>query len=153
MDQKPIMIFQIECDWEGTSDMALGNGGHVTIIPFGGKVESKLFSGTILPGAADVQVTNAAGVKHMCAKYMFQGKDAKGNDCHLYVENNGYFPDGKIGDPFDAVPVFKTDSKELESYLMADHFRAKGYGKEKGPDIYIYDVSHEPEDGSTVDHP
>ncbi len=141
MEKKPIMIFHIVCDWEGTSDMSLSNGGHVTIIPFGGYVESELFTGRILPGAADVQVTNAAGVKHMCAKYMFEGQDAKGNACHLYVENNGYFPKGEVGDPFDATPTFKTDSKELESYLMGEHFRAEGHGRPEGPDIYIYDVT------------
>lgn len=137
------MIFHIVCDWSQISQMALSNGGYVTMIPFGGTVESELFTGTVLPGAVDVQVTNAAGARHMCAKYMFAGKDAKGNDCHLYVENNGYFEKGSDPNPFHATPTFKTDSKELEKYLMGEHFRSEGHLTSVGPDIHIIDTNLE----------
>lgn len=143
MTQEPIMIFHIECCSDQVSEMHLSNGGRVCIIPFGGFVESELFSGTVLPGAADIQVMNTAGVNHMCAKYMFKGTDSKGKSCHLYVENNGFFERGRGGDPFEATPTMKTDSKELEKYLMGDHFRAEGHGTPIGVDIYIFDTDKE----------
>ena len=65
--------------------------GKVKIIPFTGTVEGELFQGVIMPGAADVQVTNPAGVRHMCAQYMLEGKDYTGAACHIFVENHGYF--------------------------------------------------------------
>ncbi|MCD7762478.1 MAG: DUF3237 domain-containing protein [Lachnospiraceae bacterium] len=46
------------------SDMS-GPYGAATFIPFTGKVESELFTGEILPGAADVQVENPAGCRHI----------------------------------------------------------------------------------------
>ena len=141
MEQKPIMIFHIVCDRQATTTMDLSNGGRVKIIPFGGTVESELFTGKILPGAADIQVTNAAGVRHMCAKYMFEGVDQTGTPCHLYVENNGYFERDHAPKPFEATPTFKTDSKALESYLMGEHFRAEGHSQSCGPDIYIFDTN------------
>lgn len=140
MEQQPIMIFHIECDRESTSTMDLSNGGRVRIIPFTGSVESELFTGKILPGAADIQVTNAAGVRHMCAKYMFEGVDQTGAACHLYVENNGYFERGNNPKPFEATPTFRTDSAALEDYLMGEHFRAEGHSGPCGPDIYIFDT-------------
>ena len=80
---KPIMIFHITIEKEKVTKME-GPLGKVAIIPFGGYVNADVFKGTIVPGASDVQVTNAAGIRHMCAKYMFEGKDAEGRKCYLY---------------------------------------------------------------------
>ena len=110
---KLIMTFQIFADNSQVSNMS-GPYGAVTIIPFTGKVESELFTGEILPGAADVQVENVAGSRNMCAKYMFRGKDSAGTDCYLFVENNAYFTIANKGDPyFNACPRFITDSTLL----------------------------------------
>lgn len=79
---EPIMRFQIFADDSQVSNME-GPYGKVTFIPFTGKVESELFTGEILPGAADVQVENVAGNRNMCAKYMFKGKDSQNQDCYL----------------------------------------------------------------------
>ncbi|MCD7883647.1 MAG: DUF3237 family protein [Lachnospiraceae bacterium] len=92
---KLIMKFQIFIDNSKVSDMS-GPYGAATFIPFTGKVESELFTGEILPGAADIQVENPAGCRHMCAEYMFRGKDSAGKDCYLFVENNGYFTIAKL---------------------------------------------------------
>ncbi len=53
--------------------------GKVKIIPFTGTVDGNLFQGVVMPGAADVQITNPAGVRHMCAQYMLEGIDVTGN--------------------------------------------------------------------------
>ncbi len=142
MSEKKIMEFKITIDRSQISTMEK-KGGKVTIIPFGGSVESDLFCGKVLPGAADIQVTNAAGIRHMCARYMFEGTDYTGAPCHLFVDNNGYFERDSKPRPFEACPTFMTDSEALAPYLEAAHFRAEGYGNENGVDILIYDINKE----------
>ncbi len=139
MKDKMIMEFKISIEPEKISTMQTKNG-MVKIIPFGGSVKSELFSGEVLPGAADIQVTNAAGVRHMCARYMFAGTDCSGSPCHLFVDNNGYFERDHMPRPFEACPTFMTDSEALAPYLHGAHFRAEGYGREGGVDIRIYDI-------------
>lgn len=137
---KQIMTFQIFGDDSQVSNME-GPYGAVTIIPFTGKVESELFTGEILPGAADVQVENVAGSRNMCAKYMFKGKDNTGTECYLFVENNGYFTIANKQDPyFNACPQFITDSPILGEYLCQGRFRSEVQGKDWGVEIRIYDV-------------
>lgn len=137
---KQIMTFQIFADDTQVSNME-GPYGQVTIIPFTGKVESDLFTGNILPGAADVQVENVAGSRNMCAKYMFKGKDSEGTDCYLFVENNGYFTIANKEDSFfNACPKFITDSKTLGAYLCQNRFRSEVQGRDWGVEIRIYDV-------------
>lgn len=139
MAHKMIMQFDIAIDEADITQMTTKNG-EVVYIPFTGSVESELFCGTIRPGAADIQVVNPAGVRHMCAKYIFEGKDRAGADCHLYVENNGYFSGGEVKMPFDAVPTFRTDSAELADYLHGAHFRAEGHLSPEGVTIKIFDI-------------
>ena len=93
-----------------------------------------------MPGAADVQVTNPAGVRHMCAQYMLEGLDNTGAACHIFVENHGYFERDHRPKPFEAWPTFRTDSQALRSYLQGMHFRAEGYSNEIGVDIRIFDT-------------
>lgn len=142
MKDKMIMEFKITID-RSNLPMLTASNGMAKIIPFGGTVESELFTGKVMPGAADVQITDAAGVRHMCARYMFEGYDYTGAACHLFVDNNGYFERGHNPKPFEAHPVFMTDSKVLEEYLHGDYFRAEGYSNEKGVDIRIFDIRQE----------
>lgn len=137
---KLIMKFQIFGIDGSVSEMS-GPYGAVSIIPFTGKVESELFSGEILPGGVDVQVENPAGSRNMCAKYMFRGKDSTGADCHLYVENNGYFTKANKQDLFfHAYPRFITDSPVLGPYLCQARFRSEVQGMDWGVEVRIYDV-------------
>lgn len=106
--------------------------GKVMIIPLTGTVEGKLFHGRIMPGAADVQVTNPAGVRRMRAQYMLEGLDNTGAACHIFVENHGYFQRDHRPKPFEAWPPFRTDSQALRPYLQGMHFRAEGYSNKIG---------------------
>lgn len=134
------MTFHIVLNHELVSHMEAGPRSAV-IIPFTGTVESPLFTGRVLPGAADVQQVNAAGVRHMCARYMFEGTDSSGSPCKLFVENNGYFQrDGAPKPYFDATPTFLTDSPLLAPYLHTARFRAEGHGTDVGVDILIFDI-------------
>lgn len=117
--------------------------GKVKILPFTGTVEGRMFHGRVLPGATDVQVTNAAGSRHMFAQYMMEGTDMEGNACRIFVENHGYFGREKLPNPFAACPTMRTDSPALRSYLQGMHFRAEGHPSSQGVDILIFDTDED----------
>lgn len=136
---QPVFDFHIDIYHDQISAMT-GTNGMVVMIPFGGCVESELFTGKILPGAIDVQVTNAAGIRHMCARYMFQGTDSTGAPCKLFVDNNGFFEPGSNSMPFRTCPTLMTDSPALAAYVEGAHFRAEGHMKEDGLHILVFDT-------------
>lgn len=137
---KQVFEFHIIIDNSQVTAME-GPYGAVCFIPFGGYVESPLFSGTIVPGAADIQVEDQAGYRNMCAKYMFKGTDSEGKECFLFVENNGWLQDVNKNDPFiKAHPRFMTDSLTLGAYVCQDRFRSEVHGAENGVTIKIIDV-------------
>lgn len=136
---KLIMEFKIEINKEDITRME-NKSGKVTVIPFGGSVESELFTGTVRPGAADVQITNAAGIRHLHAQYIFEGVNGKGEPCHLFVDNNGYFEPNSSPSPFVAYPTFLSDDEDLNDYLSSPHFKSEGHPYEKGVLIKVFDV-------------
>lgn len=140
MSQNPIMVIHVAIDRSNLPEMNMPDG-KVKIIPFTGTVEGTLFHGHVMAGAADVQVTNAAGVRHMCAQYMLEGEDHTGAPCHIFVENHGYFERNHTPRPFEACPTFRTDSAALREYLQGMHFRAEGHRTEAGVDIRIFDTN------------
>lgn len=142
MRQNPIMVIHVQIDRSNCPEMIMPDG-RVKIIPFTGRVDGPLFQGRIMPGAADVQVTNPAGVRHMCAQYLMEGQDETGAPCHIFVENHGYFERDHRPKPFEAWPTFRTDSPALRPYLQGMHFRAEGFSNETGVDIRIFDTDLE----------
>ncbi len=135
----PIMIIHVTIDRSNCPEMIMPDG-KVKIIPFGGTVEGEIFTGKVMAGAADVQVTNPAGVRHMLAQYMLEGTDNEGNPCHIFVENHGYFERNHAPKPFEAWPTLRTDSPVLRPYLQGMHFRAEGHSNPAGVDIKIFDT-------------
>ncbi|MCD7822262.1 MAG: DUF3237 domain-containing protein [Clostridiales bacterium] len=137
---KQIMTFQIFIDKAQISDLK-SPCGAVTMIPFTGRVESELFSGEILPGGVDVQVEDPAGTRHMCARYLFRGRDSAGAECQLFVENNAYYAPAQGAAPYiSACPKFLTDSETLRPYLCQSRFRAEVHNAKGGVEIRIFDV-------------
>lgn len=136
---KLIMEVFVEIDGEHIVDLD-STIGHITMIPFGGTVKGELFHGEIAPGGVDTQVTNQNRVRHMSARYMLIGQDYEGNDCHIYVENNGWFTEGYDTAPFKTVPTFMTDSKVLAPYLHMNQFRGEGHMDENGLVIRFYEI-------------
>ena len=136
-DKSPIMTFHITIDKTLISDFTTPEG-RVVIIPFTGSVESEIFTGTILPGAADVQTGDSDGLVHMCAKYMFRGKDRDGSECHLFVENNGCLRPGQADEIVHATPTFRTDSDTLRECLSGKEFRTEVHPSEGGVDILVF---------------
>ena len=119
--------------------------GKVKLIPFGGTVDCDLFKGIVEPCGVDTQVTNQNEVRHMSARYVLTGKDADGQDCHIYVENNAWFTDGAQPKPFRTVPTFITDSKRLAPYLHRNQFIGEGFRDERGLWIRFYELERKTE--------
>lgn len=140
----PVMRFHIDADPASITELHCPHGA-VSMIPFTGWVQSDLFNGEVLPGAADVQIENPAGIRNMCAKYIFRGTDFRGQDCLLFVENNGWFNGTERFDPvLYGYPTFLTDSSALGEYLSRPSFRSEIRAEESGLEIWIYDVCGTP---------
>ena len=140
MEKKPIMDLKI--DFNGPVLKMQGAVAEVVMIPFKGSVKSEIFNGIIEPCGVDTQVVNAAHVRHMSARYMLTGKDNTGADCHIFVENNGWFDESAApaGTSFRTVPTFYTDSAALAPYLHSTRFTGEGSMGEDGLHIRFYEV-------------
>ncbi|MCH5353919.1 MAG: DUF3237 family protein [Acutalibacter sp.] len=141
MARKPILDIKIEMMGEALH--LKSENGEVEMIPFKGSVDCELFRGIVEPCGVDTQVVNAAGVRHMSARYMLTGKDSTGKDAHIYVENNGWFEEKHRSMPFHTVPTFYTDSEALAPYLHRNQFEGEGHIKEDGLHIYFFEIEHE----------
>ena len=139
MADKLIMEVYVELEPEKVVELT-GRGCKVKMLPFVGTVKGEIFNGVVAPGGVDTQVTNAVDVRHMSARYMLVGKDKAGKDCHIYIDNEGWFTNGEQPRPFTTVPAFLTDSVCLAPYLHQNKFRGEGHPGEKGPTIKFYEI-------------
>ena len=130
MERKPVMSIKIEMN--GPSVHMKGENAEVLMIPFKGRVESDIFTGIVEPCGVDTQIVNAAGVRHMSARYMLTGKDARGKEAHIYIDNNGWFSEAAGTVPFRTVPTIYTDSSLLAPYLHRNQFVTEGVDREDG---------------------
>ncbi len=136
---KAIMTFKIFFEEKDISSLQ-GQGQSVTMIPFSGSVESELFTGSILPGACDVQTEDAAKIRKLSARYMFEGKDSEGNKCKLFVENTGFISPETQGASFiRACPSFISDSPLLSEKLSKNKFYSHVKGSPSGVEIIIFE--------------
>lgn len=140
--EKPVLVIHVEIDPSGVVSLT-GTNGSVTMIPFKGTATGPLFNGIVEPCGVDTQVTNQNEVRHMSARYMLTGRDKDGKDCHIYIENNGWFTDGAHPKPFRTVPTFITDSKTLTPVLHWNHFVGEGASDENGLFIRFYELEEE----------
>ena len=135
----PILEVHVETNPEGTV-MLTSEIGSVKMIPFKGTVTGPIFNGIVEPCGVDTQITNQNEVRHMSARYMLTGTDRDGRDCHIYVENNGWFTDGARPTPFRTVPTFITDSTALAPLLHRNQFVGEGLRDESGLWIRFYEL-------------
>lgn len=135
----PILEVHVETNPEGTV-MLTSEIGSVKMIPFKGTVTGPIFNGIVEPCGVDTQITNQNEVRHMSARYMLTGTDRDGRDCHIYVENNGWFTDGASPTPFRTVPTFITDSPALAPLLHRNQFVGEGLRDESGLWIRFYEL-------------
>lgn len=134
------LIFEVVVEFDPTQISKLkGPAGEVLMITFSGTVEGELFNGRVLPGGVDTQIVDQNGVRHMSARYMLEGVDKNGEQCRIYVDNNGWFM-GEMVMPFKTIPTFFTDSKALANYLHSNKFRTEGHPRQGGVTIKVFEI-------------
>lgn len=136
---EPILEILVETDPAGSVGFEC-EIGYVKMIPFRGTVQGPLFTGIVEPCGVDTQITNQNEVRHMSARYMLTGTDKDGTECHIYIENNGWFTNGDRPKPFLTVPTFITDSKALAPILHRNQFVGEGIRDDEGLWIRFYEL-------------
>ena len=114
-----------------------GSHGTARMILFDGDADSEYFKGTILPGGVDTQkdISDKDSAKtFLSARYILKGTDRDGNDCSIFIENNGEFSDTSDG---TTTPTILTDSPAL-SFLECASLYGTIEGIEGGVRIHIY---------------
>ena len=141
MGKTPILDIKIEAN--GPAVHMQGENAEVLMVPFKGSVDCDIFRGIVEPCGVDTQIVNAAGVRHMSARYLMTGTDAEGQPCHIYVENNGWFDDAAKTMPIHSVPTFYTDSRALAPYLHRNQFVGEGHDMADGLHILFFEIGED----------
>ena len=120
MDRTPILDIKIEAN--GPAVHMQGENAEVLMVPFKGSVDCDIFRGIVEPCGVDTQIVNAAGVRHMSARYLMTG----------------------------TVPTFYTDSRALAPYLHRNQFVGEGHDMEDGLHILFFEIGEDKRtDGGT----
>ena len=106
MDGELLLTIRVDCH---EAQKVKGHTRDITVIPFGGEAEGEKFRGTIAECAADTQKIPKGGEAMLSARYLIRGKDCAGNDCQVFIENQGCFSGG-------FVPTIVTDSPVLKDW-------------------------------------
>ena len=106
-----------------------GSAREIVMIPFTGEAEGPLFSGRVIGTGVDTQVI-ACGKVTLSARYMLEGRDADGNPCRIFIENQGSMEDGLR-------PSVVTDSPLLRDWEAAC-LRSTVEGAPGGVTVRIY---------------
>ncbi len=94
-----------------------GCTGIGRMILFDGDADSELFNGKILPGGVDTQKEVSGRNPSLSARYILEGVDYTGQQCRIFIENNGEFEKGRENRTY---PKIFTDSKALSSLETTD---------------------------------
>ncbi|OWA35815.1 hypothetical protein B9G55_07960 [Saccharibacillus sp. O16] len=115
-------------------------GDSVVMIPFDGHAEGKYFTGKVQEGGVDTQIIGRHGDRHsLSARYMLHGTDHTGQECDLFIENNGEI-DPKLTDVlFRTTPRIITNSQAL-AFLNNSLLAGEGLPSASGVEIRIYRV-------------
>lgn len=98
--------------------MVQGPEQSVNMVSFDGEANSPYFVGKTIPGGIDTQTYNKPTEGQpmnggLSARYILEGTDFEGEECKIFIENNG-----KFGAPYTS-PRVTTDSKAL-AFLNED---------------------------------
>ncbi len=106
-----------------------GGSRKIVMVPFDGQAEGPLFTGRIIGTGVDTQTIENGRIT-LSARYMMEGKDAEGNPCRIFVENQG---NGESG----FHPKIVTDSALLREWETAE-LSATVEGAPGGVTVRIY---------------
>ncbi|HPU41904.1 MAG TPA: DUF3237 family protein [Acetivibrio clariflavus] len=131
-------VLTVNVKIESAYDLKNDNGDSAVMILFTGNATGKYFEGNILPGGVDTQIIGNSGYKHtLSARYMIEGKDHTGENCRIFIENNGNFGNAPEGVLFRTYPKIITDSEALD-FLNHALLVGEGYPAENGVIIKIF---------------
>lgn len=88
-----------------------GGDREIVMIPFDGEAEGPAFTGKVIGTGVDTQ-TIVNGKAALSARYMLEGRDAAGNACRIFIENQGSWESGFR-------PLLVTDSPVLREWEKA----------------------------------
>lgn len=128
---KEVLTFDVEITG---SQAVKGKNGEAVMILFNGNAECENFHGKILPGGVDTQVEWPGQNRTLSARYILEGVDKAGQNCRIFVENNGIVE--KEGE-LNTMPRILTDSEAL-SYLEQEELFGTITPTEKGVTIHIF---------------
>lgn len=106
MDKELLLEIRVKCF---APMVVKGRTRDIVMIPFGGEAKSPWFTGTVEGPAVDTQKIPKDGEAFLSARYLLRGKDRDGNDCQVFIENQG-----SAGSGF--TPTIVTDSPALASW-------------------------------------
>lgn len=112
-------------------------GDSVVMIPFTGQATGRYFEGTVLNGGVDTQIIERGGRHTLSARYMLRGTDHVGQECEMYIENNGDIDPALTDMLFRTTPRIVTNSRAL-SFLNDSVLTGEGFPAESGVEIRIY---------------
>lgn len=108
------------------------SSGGVNMIPFTGSADSYYFKGEIVGQGCDTQKYAPDGSVMFSARYLLKGTDCDGNQCSIFIENNG--PALEL-----CTPTVITDSAAL-SDLETSPLRAIVVPVSGGVDVNMYKI-------------
>ena len=106
MDRELLLTIRIKC---GEPLVVRGQTRDIVMIPFSGTASGERFSGSVAPGAVDTQKIPKGGEAFLSARYILHGKDSAGNECQVFIENQGNPAEG-------LTPAIVTDSPALADW-------------------------------------
>ena len=113
------------------------HGDSVVMIPFTGHATGTYFEGKVLDGGVDTQIIERNGRHRLSARYMLRGTDHAGQECELYIENNGEIDPALTDVLFRTSPRIVTNSRAL-AFLNDSALIGEGVPAESGVEIRIY---------------
>ena len=89
-----------------------GGARDIVMIPFTGTAGGPWFTGKIIGSGVDTQKIGKDGKAALSARYMLEGTDKNGQNCRIFIENQGSFDSG-------FTPMITTDSALLSCWETA----------------------------------
>ena len=106
MDRETLLEIRVQCR---EPMVVKGMNQDIVMIPFSGEAAGPKFRGTIADSAVDTQKIPKGGEAFLSARYLLQGRDSEGNNCQVFIENQG-----SAGSGFH--PMIVTDSPALAEW-------------------------------------
>ena len=107
---------------------------------FNGEASGEYFNGNVYKESSNVRKTYRDGRVTSCARYILKGKDDAGNECMIFIQDDGVMNDGVTV----TKPLILTDSKSLEWIEKAD-IQGRIVADENGDTVikYMWNESNE----------